>query len=173
MDSTSSVYGDTMFSYEDAVRNLEYSLQAPSTIRTIVEDEVKRITSNGLFQAIETGKKIASEQMLNDFKLSIAHYLNQLVELCKKIHGDLSSFTDVTIIDYRAKFTPLSGDIDLFIIVECADFKRELAFGEALSRVEREWLREKKTFSEILYASKDKSLDIETIKREYPFGIKV
>lgn len=150
--------------------DMEFAISGPQTVEEVLNDAILREAER---RGVEKGKKQLLEQIEGEVKLHLKQYFDSILELAKIVREKINlEFPNAQIIDFRTFLLPFSEELNLFVVFDNIDFETDIKIGFLFSEIERTFLVEHNTFCEILYARKTNSLDIASVKRDYPFILK-
>jgi len=151
--------------------DLEFMLSGPQTVEEVLSEATLREAER---RGVEKGKMQLIEQIEEEVKSHLKRYFDSIFNLAKIAKEKVqSAFPEARILDFRTFLLPFSDDLNLFIVFDDIDFEIDIKIGFLLSEIEREFLAENNIFCEILYVRKTSNLDIASVKRDYPFCLKV
>ncbi len=161
-----------------SLSDIELKVNGTQTIEEVlmealINEAKRRGIEIGKELGIETGKQEALDSLRSEIEEHIKEYFTSISTLKNEIkEKTLKEFPSAEIIDFKTFFLPLSNELNLFVIFDHISVEEDFKIGLMLSAIESEWLVTKNKYCDIMYIRNSESMDISSIKRDYPFSLK-
>lgn len=156
-----------------SVFDIEQNIEGPQTISTLWGEFLREYEKELVEAGKREGRKQVFEALEKEAEKAFLAYLSRVFSVKRMVEETTTErLKTVSITDCRAKLLPISGEIDLFFVVNCENYDDDINFGMLTSQMQRMLLTDLNLFAEILYASNQSPLDIGLVKTDYPYSLK-
>ncbi len=158
---------------------LEYRIEGPQSVDEILHEVVQRSAfmlgfNAGHAQGLDEGESAAFEKAIATIQKRVTDYLNEVTELSNELNKCVvDSPVGIKIESFRSRLDILTWNFFLFVVLDECTFEKELEFGKMVAEFEKKKLVDEQISVEIMYGAKSESFDMASLKRDYPFAIRV